>query len=323
MIRLSDIQKAFEIYRSDGVVSLLRKVPHHVHWRSIKALEPAFKWTFERRYGPGLDIMEQDWDNLIILDACRYDYFKKYTSFEGDLSRVVSKGRGSWEFIRENFVGRELHDTVYVTANPRSERLEQDVFFTVKTVLDKWDPDTGTVPPECVTEAAIEAQKRYPNKRLVIHYMQPHEPHLGETAQRLETEHEQPEFNDASGFGGLNRQNASKKIFDLYENNRISRSELRDSYRETLQIVESHVNDLVDELKGKSVITSDHGENLGESRYGMALTGHGPQSKEIRFVPWMELPYRDRKETTKDSPIGFQHLEREYVEDRLSDLGYM
>lgn len=23
------------------------------------------------------DLMEKDWDNLIILDACRYDYFKK------------------------------------------------------------------------------------------------------------------------------------------------------------------------------------------------------------------------------------------------------
>ena len=323
MIRLSDIQKAIEILQSDGVVPLLRKIPHHFHWRTVKALEPAFKWKFEKEYGPEIDIIEKDWDNLIILDACRYDYFKKYTSFEGDPSRVVSKGRGSWEFIRENFVGRELHDTVYVTANPRSERLEQDVFFTVKTILHKWDEDLGTVPPECVTEAAIEAHKQYPNKRLIIHYMQPHAPHLGETAQKLKREYEQSGVDQYSGVNSVNRKDGTKKIFHLYENGQITRTQLRESYRETLEIVESHVKDLVDELKGKTVITADHGENLGEYKYGMSLTGHGPQSKELRFVPWMELPYHERKEITKDPPIGFQYLDNDYVEDRLTDLGYM
>jgi hypothetical protein len=323
MIRRSDVRKAFDILRSDGVVPLLRKVPHHFHWRSVKALEPAFKWKFERKYGPGIDITEKNWDNLILLDACRYDYFETYTSFEGELSRVVSKGRGSWEFIRDNFAGRELHDTVYVTANPHAERLEQDVFFTVKTVLDKWDPDTGTVPPECVTEAAAEAQEQYPNKRLIIHYMQPHTPHLGETARNLETEYRQNKhlrFREGSSTEGRDKE---IKIFDLYRDNQITRSELRESYRETLQIVEPHVDDLISELNGKTVISADHGENLGESKYGMTLTGHGPNSKEVRFVPWMELPYEERKTVEEDPPIGFQCLEEEYVEDRLADLGYM
>lgn len=323
MIRRSDIQKALDILRSDGVVPLLRKVPHHFHWRAVKALEPAFNWTFERKYGSGVDIMEEDWDNLILLDACRYDYFETYTSFEGELSRVVSKGRGSWEFIRENFVGRELHDTVYVTANPHAERLEQDVFFTVKTVLDEWDPDAGTVPPDSVTEAGIETQEQYPNKRLIIHYMQPHTPHLGETARNLQTEYRQNKhlrFREGSNTEGRDEE---IKIFDLYRDGQITRSELRESYRETLQIVEPYVKDLISELNGKTVISADHGENLGESKYGMTLTGHGPNSKEVRFVPWMELPYEERKTTEKDSPIGFQYLETEYVEDRLADLGYM
>jgi len=289
----------------------------------VKALEPAVKWNFERKYGSGLDVMEAEWDNLILLDACRYDYFEQYTSFEGELSRVVSKGRGSWEFIRENFVGRELHDTVYVTANPHAERIGQDVFFTVENVLDKWDPDIGTVPPESMTAAAIEAQETYPDKRLIVHYMQPHTPHLGEIAQNLETKYVQNQYAQPSDKSGSEKQAEETKIFQVYKDNQITTAELRESYRETLSIVEPHVKDLVEELRGKTVISADHGENLGETQFGMRLTGHGPNSKEVRFVPWMELPYEERKTVTKESPIGFQYLEDAYVEERLADLGYM
>jgi hypothetical protein len=313
------MRKAIEIVRSDGLIPLLSKVPHHFHWRIVKALEPAVKWRFEKKYGSGLDVMNEDWDNLILLDACRYDYFKKYTSFEGDLSRVVSKGRGSHEFMRKNYVGKELHDTVYVTANPHAEHIEQDVFFTIETVLDKWDPKMGTVPPGCVTEAAIEAQEKYPDKRLIIHYMQPHTPHLGEIAQDLETKYTLNETANPAG----DTEVEEKKIFEYYRDNQITTAELRESYRETLSIVELHVKDLIEELYGKTVISSDHGENLGETQFGMRLTGHGPNSKEVRFVPWLELPYEERKTTKKEPPIGFQYLEDKYVEDRLADLGYM
>lgn len=323
MIRASDIRKAIKTLRSDGLIPLLQKVPHHFHWRSIKTLEPAIKWNFERKYGSGLDVMKAEWDNLILLDACRYDHFKKYTSFEGDLSRVVSKGRGSWEFIQENYVGKELHDTVYVTANPHSERIGQDVFYTVETVLGKWDSDMGTVPPSCMTEVAIEAQETYPNKRLIVHYMQPHTPHLGEIAQDLETQYVQNQYAQPSDGNDSKTQAEERKIFELYKNGQITTAELRESYLQTLSIVEPHVKDLVEELKGKTVISADHGENLGEIQFGMRLTGHGPNSKEVRFVPWMELPYEERKTVTRESPIGFRYLEDEYVEDKLADLGYI
>lgn len=323
MIKFADVQKAFKILRSDGVVPLLQKAPDYFEWRFYKTLEPAFKWNFERKYGSGLDVSEEDWDNLILLDCARYDFFEEYTSFEGDLSRVVSKGRGSWEFIRENFVGRELHDTVYVTANPHPERLEQDVFYTVETVLDRWDPETGTVPPEAVTEAAIEAQETYPDKRLIIHYMQPHTPHLGEIAQNLDMDNQQPGFDKFAGRDGIERRKEGEKIFNFFEDGHISRETLRESYRENLELVEPHVKELLKELRGKTVISADHGENLGETRFGITITAHGSQSKEVRFVPWLEVPYEERKTVTEESPIGFQYLEEEYVEDRLADLGYL
>jgi hypothetical protein len=323
MIKLTDIKKGLELLRSDGTVALLQRAPDYFEWRFYKMLEPVLKWNFERKHGSGIDVTKQDWDNLILLDCARHDFFDKCTSFEGNLSRVVSKGRGSWEFIQENFVGRELHGTVYVTANPHPERLGQDVFYTVETVLDRWDPETGTVPPEAVTEAAVEAQETYPNKRLIIHYMQPHTPHLGETAQNLKVDNQQPGFDKFAGRDGIECRKEGEKIFNLFEDDQISRSTLRDSYRENLQLVEPHVEDLLKHLRGKTVISADHGENLGETSFGITITAHGSQSKEVRFVPWLEVPYQERKTITEESPIGFRYLEEEYVESRLADLGYV
>ncbi|MFW6130788.1 MAG: hypothetical protein ACOC56_06340 [Atribacterota bacterium] len=36
--------------------------------------------------------LEEEWDNLIILDACRYDTFKKYNDISEDLEFRYSRG---------------------------------------------------------------------------------------------------------------------------------------------------------------------------------------------------------------------------------------
>ena len=44
-------------------------------------------------------IEEENWDNLIVFDACRYNYFEKiYPDYlEGNLSKVHNRGI-SWTF---------------------------------------------------------------------------------------------------------------------------------------------------------------------------------------------------------------------------------
>jgi hypothetical protein len=65
------------------------------------------------------------------------------------------------------------------------------------------------------------------------------------------------------------------------------RSGVIDGYAENLNCVLTHIVDLIHHLKGKVVITSDHGELLGE--YG--VYGHTPNSnlKILRQVPWLEV----------------------------------
>jgi hypothetical protein len=132
----------------------------------------------------GVDVMAEDWDNLVILDACRYDYFEDQNTISGDLTRRISRGNKSWEFMQENFAGNQFHDTVYVTANPFVSRLD-DVFYAVDTLDEYWDDDLGTIWPEDVVAAAVEANQAYPNKRIIVHFMQPHRPYLGGTADKL------------------------------------------------------------------------------------------------------------------------------------------
>lgn len=37
----------------------------------------------------GTFVMEADWDNLLILDGCRYDVFAERNDIDGDLSRRI------------------------------------------------------------------------------------------------------------------------------------------------------------------------------------------------------------------------------------------
>jgi hypothetical protein len=70
------------------------------------------------RNADGIDVFEQDWDNLIVLDACRFDVFAAVAdSLPGTLERRTSQAATTPEFVRANFGGRDLHDTVYVTQN--------------------------------------------------------------------------------------------------------------------------------------------------------------------------------------------------------------
>lgn len=66
----------------------------------------------------GVDILAEDWDNLLILDACRYDMFKSYAELPGRLEHRISKGSATYEFLSGNFKERSALDTVYATANP-------------------------------------------------------------------------------------------------------------------------------------------------------------------------------------------------------------
>lgn len=52
-------------------------------------------------------------------------------------------------------------------------------------MMDHWDRKTQTVLPEDMVKKAIEVHKKYPDKRLVIHFVKPHLPYIGEKAAAM------------------------------------------------------------------------------------------------------------------------------------------
>ena len=225
-----------------------------------------------------------------------------------------------------NFVGREFHDTVYVTANPHARKLDSGTFHAIETVLDRWDDEIGTVQPEDVVAAAIEANERYPDKQLVVHFMQPHRPYLGRTADELRERIDLRGYKRDRGLETQSYERTGIHMWRAVKMGKVSHNEMRQAYRETLEIVLEHVEELVDELDGKTAITADHGEILGERAYPFTVRQyghpHGLDMEELRIVPWFVFESESRRKITADEPVQTERLDDGTIDDRLQALGY-
>lgn len=249
--------------------------------------------------------MDKNWDNLILLDSYRADYFEEYSSISGELSTISSKGTWSLEFIVNNFQGSEFHDTIVVTSNPyykRYSKLSQDTFYSI-IYCEKTE---GIQSFDDVSKKAIEMNEKYPDKRLIIHYMKPHAPHIGETSDRL-----RDEYSDV--YPGM---------FMLYRSGVIQKHVLEQSYIDTISIIEPKVQEVLNKIDGKSVVSADHGENLGEKHHGLTQVGHGNPTPECYRVPWLEIECSERREVVEDPPIKSASVDEEVIERNLRALGY-
>jgi hypothetical protein len=261
-------------------------------------------------YNPsGTDIFAEDWDTLVLLDACRHDVYAELTPFDGPVEARESRGSASKQFVRGNFQDRMLHDVVYVSGNQWYLLLEEELNCELHAYHDvERDVADGFVPSaEAVTEAALEHHERYPNKRLLVHYMQPHYPYL-------ET--------DVDGFE-LVREGLRETI----RASAVDYDDVRAAYRDNLAYVLDHVQRLVEGLDGKMVVSSDHGEMLGDrlSPVPVRWVGHPPGVfvDELTSVPWQVVSDGPRRRITAEAPDGrADDVDTDRVEQTLRDLGY-
>ncbi|WP_280537346.1 sulfatase-like hydrolase/transferase [Halopenitus sp. POP-27] len=278
--------------------------------------------------------MSQDWDYLIILDACRYDAFAEVADLGGNLKYAISKGSHSIEFCEKNFAGNEYYDTVYVTANGYGAQISQNVFYDLIFTdesdavpeVDVLHSSSEGLAPRTVANAALDAYSKHPNKRMIIHFMQPHGPYLGSTAEDLRNRVAD------EGLKVIARDSENIKKYDTSNSNvvstlggaarkgYISNDELRSVYYENLEIALQYVRLLIDELNGKIVVTADHGELLGEHD----TIGHPKYKyyKELRKVPWLVINTHNRPDIISDKPTESTMIDEAIVEDRLRALGY-
>jgi len=261
-----------------------------------------------------------DWDCLIILDACRFDVIQKiYKDYLSDclLEKVWSPGYNTPSWLGEIWTSF-YEDLAYLSANPfvNSKGIEKGGFDGTKhfeKILDVWDwggdDSWGVALPERVAKEARLARAQYPGKRLVVHFLQPHQPYLVELEN---TRREKGHFSEAllkmfqkteykiaklgGGAVGKLSYKINQILIDLgVVNNRAvetfasvhGENKLRYAYRENVKRTLKSSAKLVDRLPGKVVITSDHGEFLGEEgSYGHSYFTEDPVQ---RVVPWIVI----------------------------------
>jgi hypothetical protein len=277
-------------------------------------------------------VVERDWDTLVILDACRADDFDAVVVDQlpsaATRETVRSPASMTREWMEKTFGDRTLGDTVYVSANPWITKVAPESFHAVHNL---WIEEEGidesaihqgnvladagvdlveTIPAETVTEFALEMAQRYPDKRLIVHYMQPHAPYVGRSdGTRRDPSEMDPEIH--LGRPIVEGTTAVETV--------------RSRYRENLEYVWHHASELVAKLEGKTVVSSDHGDLFGERLYPVPLKiyGHprGVPHPNVRTVPWVEFPADSRRRVVDDGVQSGDH-DGSAMDDHLRHLGY-
>jgi hypothetical protein len=228
------------------------------------------------------DLFERDFDNLIIIDACRHDLFEEV---EGETDYRISRKSCSRGFIEENFSEGDFTDYVVVTGNPFfnedifqevTGRKIYDVFHEVfKTFETKWDKETRTIKPSSIKDDLETAEKLFPNKKKIVWFMQPHYPFLS-----LEIESE---------TNGVGRRigESETDIWKELEKGNFSDEQVWEAYRGNLEYVLPFIEECSGILNGKTLLTSDHGNLVGEN----GLYGHpcNFNLEAVKKVPLKEI----------------------------------
>lgn len=323
-----------------------------------------------------IKIMKEGWDYLIILDACRYDYFEqiweKYLT--GVLTKRTSVGSSTLKW-RDNSFKEYYEDTIYISSNPYINSimpmkgfLGSEYFYKVyDTWQYGWDENRGTVLPETVTNVAIDVVKSHKDKRVIIHYLQPHAPYLSLDMESFVFP--APNLSKEKILMGTNQSESRAKIWlvrklalllrkirilgpnaewQLREIIKMTPASpmdavrrkygddvLRKAYKANLELVLKEVVRLLKYLSGKIVITSDHGELLGENR--CYSHGSGSTSPYLIEIPWFIVDKQNERSKEVDSmvqksrgkTIGAKSLDdsreenvKELIEKKLRALGY-
>jgi hypothetical protein len=253
----------------------------------------------------GLRVMAEDWDTLIILDACRYDVFKEVSTLPGTLREAVSRGSHTWMFMKENFM-ESFPDTVCVSSNPFIWDFRDSFHQTIYVAPEEEIRAYGTVLPETVRDAAFKAHDDFPDKRLIVHFLQPHDPFIGAKTGAL--------------------CGARKNPFHMFARGELSREAIWEAYRENLRRVLPSVLDLIERIPGKTVVTSDHGESFGAYAWPLPVRiyGHsGPRIPDLTRIPWLTITKGDRRAVRSHTSAARKALDEDKIREHLKSLGYM
>ena len=191
-----------------------------------------------------------------------------------------------------------------------------------------------------MNQAALYALNRYPDKRLIIHYLQPHYPYItlggrkgtyrrmdrviGFIRWRLHDLFGEATTKTICDWLGIPYTVSGCKITA----NKLGVDGLKQAYADDLHLLLEHVRDLIAHFEGTIVVTADHGELLGENGHFSHYAYEETRHEKLTTVPWLEIT-RNRPAKPVAGRIEYQEAwptseeEARIVKDRLAALGYM
>jgi hypothetical protein len=261
----------------------------------------------------GIDIISKDWDNLIILDGCRYDVFAKINPYdESKLTKQISRGSSTKEFLRGNIKGRHLPEVIYITANPQyAKNYDGSNFHSTHNLFksESWNKNSRTVLPTTFVEKSLSIYEQTENKRIIFHLIQPHNPFIGDFGRQV--------INDSklSFWPRVRSGNIDHSDNDLYA-----------AYVENTVLVVKKLEKLLKNIQGKTIITSDHGQLIGDRLrpFPVKEYGHpsGVYTPKLVEVPWLAVNSGERREITPGSTSESSTISEKELNRRLKSLGY-
>lgn len=290
-------------------------------------------YTVTSRWAIGTHIYDEEWDLLIILDACRVDVLESVAD-EYDFIEPVgtrwSIGSHSHEWLTKTFTEdykKDISETAYVSGNGHTHEtfvtgnyppdetvpfcwpdwrvVDIDEFGQLDMLWETAHEDKIGVPPRAITDRTVELARDSDYDRMIAHYMQPHIPYI---AGALEEDREPTEV-DARGW-------------KLLETGDADREEVWKLYKDNLRLVLDELEVLLENVEAENVvITADHGNAFGE----YSVYGHpeGFPVPSIKKVPWVKTTATDKETFTPTGEYANSQDTKTDIEDHLQDLGYM
>ncbi len=221
-------------------------------------------------------VVSKEWDYLIVLDGCRYDTFEEINDIPGKLSPVWSPAARTPQWMSTMFDTKlqSWDDVVFISGSQFSSNYKKLFKYHHQGMLLDWDDEEETISGKNITQSALGKLVEFPNNKMIIWYTQPHVPFIGE--KRIV-------YSDIDiGIKTL------LTIKEMVQHPKFTLEYVYEAYEDNLRYVLSYVKKFLSFVKGRVVITSDHGNGFGENNY----YGHENArvvTKFLREVPWLEV----------------------------------